>query len=204
MTVKQEFIPDGSGTIAVGGLESLADQFKLKAAYLDAVLGEVDHLKEMLRGAALSAIRAAERAGAKRAFIRASGRGGVLVTLPDYSKDANRPEFGPKKMEEVLKAGGLDALGLPIEEVFEEERDPGGEVIELRGDWAEWFKSHYMDKLKAGVPGIKWEKREETVIRRLKVAVIPKIEAAAMAGNEVARLLMTKGLKALTVKPEEK
>ena len=201
--IKQEMIPDGSGTVAVGGLESLADNYKLKEAYLKTVLEEVDRLKDMLRGAALGAIRTAREAGAVRAFIRASGRGGVLVTMPDYTKPANRPEFNAKKLEEMMKMGSLDSIGLSPEEVFEEERTPGGEVIELRGRWVEWFKSHYSGSL-TNDPDLNWEKREPTVVRRVREAVIPRLEVAAAAGSAIAQLLITKGLKALMVKAEEK
>lgn len=202
--IKQEMVPDGSGTVAIGGLESLADSFKLKEAFLKTVSAEVDGLKDMLRGAALSAIRAAKEGGAIRAFIRASGHGGVLVTMPDYEKAANRPEFGPEKLKKLMKAGTLESLGMTSEEVFEEERTLGGEVIELRGRWVEWFKQHLGGSLQQEDPDITWEKREPTVIRRVKAEVIPRLEVAAAAGSAVAQLLVTAGLKALMVKAEDK
>jgi len=201
MAVKQDMVADGTGTISMTGLESLVDKYMLEHSYLEAKQHELDDVKEQLRSVALPAIR---KAGAVRAFLRGSKRVAALLTLPDYTKPANRPVINDKKMTELMKQGGLEALGLPPEEVFDEERQEGGEVIELRGRWVEWFKEHYGERLQSGSdPDMKWEKREPTIIRRVKQAVLPKLEVAAANGVAVAQLLIANGFKSISIRSEE-
>ena len=201
MTIKHEQVPDGSGTVRISGLESLADDFTIKSEYIKRETSRLEDMKQMLRGAALPVIRAAQAAGAVRAFIGASKRGGVMVTLPDYSKAGNRPVFDDKKMAELMKAGSLESLGLKPEEIFEETRTGGEEQIVLKGRWIGWFKEHFPQLLQAD-DDIKWERTEPKIVRRLRQEAIGKLEAAAAAGSTVAQLLVSKGLTSLSVKPE--
>jgi hypothetical protein len=187
----------------MSGLESIVDKFLLKDAFLKSETEEFKSIKETLRGAALTVIRAAKEAGVKRAYLRSSRRGGVLITLPDYTKLSNRPVFNDKKLAELMKLGGLEELGLKPEEVFEEEREGGGEVIELRGRWIEWFKAHFPDQLKAKDPDLKWENREPTITRRVKLSVLSRIEAAMAAGSAVAAHIYNVGFASLKVRAED-
>jgi hypothetical protein len=201
--IKYEQIPDGSGTVRISGLESLTDDFVLKNEYLKREGKELERLKGLLRGAALPIIRAAQAAGAQRAFISSSGAGGVSVTLPDYTKPGNRSVFGDDKLSELMKRGGLERLGLKPEEVFEEERTGGEEQIVLKGRWVVWFREHFGALLETDEE-IKWERTEPKVIRRLRFDVIGKLEAAAAAGSAVAQFLVEKGLSSLMVKAEKR
>jgi hypothetical protein len=198
MTRQQE-IPDASGTIALDGEESLVDVYQYKESFLKVLSDEVGDLKDRLRMSAKRALGAA-KGKAVRVFMRGT-LGGVQVTAYDLSKDSNRPVLSEKKMAELTKAGGTEAIGLGPEELFEEERTPGGEVIELRGRWVQWF----VEKVQADMendPDITWEKREPVVVRRLAEAAIPKLELAADAGNKVAQMLLEMGIKAMMVKVE--
>jgi len=201
MTIKQEMIPDGSGTIGLSGLESLVDRFLLKHEFIESETKEIALLKTQLRTSAVSAIREAVKAGATRAFLRASRRGGVLVSMPDFEKPANRPVFNDDKLGDLAKLGGLEKLGLTPEEVFDEERTESGEVIELRGPWVAWFREHYGSKMEKD-PNIKYEDRKSIVVRRLKAAVREQLEAAAAAGSTIAQLLLEKGYKEPMIRAE--
>lgn len=197
MAKKQDKVPDSSGTIGLSGYESLVDTYSLKHAFIDSETSVIDDLKEQLRSAATAAINSAQQ-GAKRAFLRGSKHGGVMITMPDYDKSSNRPVFSEKKLTSLMKLGGLDDLGIASEDVFEEEREEGGEVIELRGRWVEWFKENY----KITDPDVKWEKREPVVTKRVKASARAALEAAAYAGSTVAKFILGEGYKSPTVRVE--
>lgn len=203
-----QHIPDSTGTVAVSGYEELALSFALKHSFLNRLQEEADELKRQLRDVARSVVAGAGPAAAavKRIFVRNGSKGGVSVSLPDYESTGNRLVLSDKKINEVLKTGELTLPGVgSLADLIEESvSEPGGEVIELRGRWIEWFKINMGTYLKAEDPDIKWEKRERTAVRRLKTAAISVLRGLASTGNEVASLLLAVGLKEPMVKAEEK
>lgn len=200
-----QLIPDGTGSICLSGEEKLADAFLTKNSFLERLTEEVDKLKAELRSAAQAAVARARSAGGgvvQRVLVSAS-RGGVGVSLPDYLKPGNRPVFSDEKLGELMKAGGLEAVGLKPEEVFEEECDPGGEVVTLRGRWAAWFASSYAAHIAAKDPDICWEKRAPSAVRRLRAEVIGRLEDLAAHGSAAAGVLLARGLRAMMVRGEQ-
>jgi hypothetical protein len=196
---KQQVIPDSTGTVALEGHEQLVDMYELKALSLQVSASEVDELKEELRSLTLDAQRKVEdRSSLKRIFVKGKMFDGVRVTIPDYAQDGNRLPFGDDKIQEITKAGGVEKTGLQPQDVFDEVTEPGGEVLTLRGPWIEWFMGHYKSQVESD-PNISYEKREPSTKRKLKADAIAKLQAAADAGNPVARQLLELGLKAMTV-----
>lgn len=201
--MSKELKPDATGTVVLSGHEDLALAFDLKLTFFEKLKEEVDEIKQQLRAAA-TGVLAAAGTDAQRVFFRSTaGKGGVGVSLPDYSKEGNRIALSDKKMSEASKLGELTSLGIPIEELIQEVvTEPGGDVVELRGRWLEWFKQYGMPHVTEGDPDVKFERRERTVVRRLVPTVISKLRTLATSGNELARHLIDTGTKNLVVKAE--
>lgn len=194
--------PDASGTVVLSGYEDMALSFDLKHSYMEKLQAEVDSIKDQLRDLASTTLKRVE-GEAKRIFFRNGKKGGVSVSLPDFESKGNRLVLSEKKMGQLAKMAPLDSIGLPVDALFEEEvTDPGGEVIELRGSYVEWFKQHYAAQLSSGSPDLKYEKRDRTVSRRLKVGAIALLRQAAAAGNDLADALLSAGTKSFIIKPE--
>jgi len=194
--------PDASGTVVLSGHEELALAFDLKSSFNKKLEDELNTMKEQLRSLARFAIGQAAQ-GAVRVFFRNGQKGGVGVSLPDFSKPANRLVLSDKKMTEAAKLGELGSLGVSQEQLFEEEvTDVGGDVLELRGRWVQWVLPSLQQHIDAGDADIKYERRERTVTRRLRAEVLPMLRALAAQGSELAALLVDVGTKAMMVKPE--
>lgn len=197
-----ELKPDASGTVVLSGHEDLALGYDLKLTFLERLTAELDELKAQLRAAA-SGVLAQAGTDALRVFFRNGKKGGVSVSLPDFSKPGNRMALSDSKMSKVLKAGEMESLNLPAGSVIDEEvTEPGGEVIELRGRWVEWFRQHMAEYLSKPDPDIKYEKRDRVVTRRLKPETITNLRQLTAGGNEVAAMLLQLGVKSMTVKAE--
>jgi len=204
-------IPDSTGTVCVSGHEPLALAYALKDSFMKALAEEADGLRRQLRAIARTAAAEAGPAATavKRVFVRNGAKGGVSISLPNYEEPGNRLVLSDTKLKEVNKVGDITALpGLAFDALVEETvTDPGGEVIELRGRWVQWFKDGPAGSyLQAGVPDpdLKYEKRDRTTARRLKHAAVAMLRGLAEAGNEVASLLLSLGLKEPSVKAEDK
>ena len=206
--MKSQQIPDATGTVACNGYEELALAYALKDNFVKTLTDEANELRRQLRDVARSVVAGAGPAAAsiKRVFVRNGAKGGVSVSLPDYEAAGNRLTLSDKKLNDVIKVGDISTLpGLALNDLLEESvSDPGGEVIELRGRWAEWFKTNMEEHLKKEDPDLKWEKRERTMVRRLKASALGVLRGLAETGNEVASLLLACGLKEPTVRAEDR
>lgn len=201
-------IPDATGTVMVSGHESLAMAYALKDSFLRTLTEEVDGFKRQIRSIAQRVAAEASAAGeVRRIFLRNGQRGGVGVSLPDITKDGNRLALSDKKLNDVLKLGELATLGVPQSELIEEEiTEAGGEVIVLRGRWVEWFKQHMSQHL-TGDADVEHKTTEKTVVRKLKasaVSVLRRVSAGGGTAGEMADLLLSLGLRDMSVKAEEK
>lgn len=210
--MKMQQIPDSTGTVCISGHEQLALTYALKDSFLKALTEEAEGLRRQIRAVARAAAAEAGPAAAaaiKRVFVRNGVKGGVAVSLPDYAAEGNRLVLSDSKIKEVTKVGDITALpGLTFDALVEETvTEPGGEVIELRGRWVQWFKDGPAGAyLKAGVPDpdLKYGKRDRTATRRLKHAAVAMLRGLAETGNEVAALLLSLGLKEPAVRAEDK
>ena len=152
--MKSQVVPDSTGTIAVSGYEELALSFALKHSFLERLEAEAVELKRQLRDVARSIVAGAGPASSaiRRVFVRNGAKGGVSVSLPNYESEGNRLVLSDKKINEVLKTGDISALpGASLADLIEEVvTSEGGEVIELRGRWVEWFKTNMSQYLVGG------------------------------------------------------
>jgi hypothetical protein len=196
---EQNFQIDPSGTVALSGHEELALNFDLKTAYLASLEADVNELKAQLRAVARSV--AATAAGAKRIFFRNGKKGGVAVTMPDYTAAGNRLVLSDKKMTDLLKTGDLTTLGVPPEALMEETvEEVGGDAVILRGELYKWW----MEKMAAynAHPDVQIERREKKVSRRLKAEAIGMLTSMAASGSTLAAMLLSLGAKEPSVKAE--
>jgi hypothetical protein len=190
--------PDASGTVMISGNEELALSYDLKSNFVKTLQAELDEMKARLRSAAADVISRAGD-GAKRVFFRNGKKGGVSVTQPDFTAVGNRMVLSEKKLSAVSKLGEISALG----DVFEDtETEPGGEVIELRGTWVQWFKQHMPQYLQGNTPDLKYESRPRQFTRRLKPEAVAILRSMAAGGNDVAAALLSAGTKDMMVLPE--
>lgn len=208
----KELIPDATGTVFVKDHRELAKAYVLKDAYFkmeSETLGEMkgsfrDYSREILG-------RVAE--GVKRIFFLGGKGGGVGVSIPDYTKDGNRLNLSDTTMKEVGKAGGIEALGIPVSELFIEDRDSSEPTIILRGIWYNWFLTNLIQTGKAPQESVGVGKDievvpvKENVVRKLRVESIVRLKAliatATGEAKRVAEILLDRGLKDFTVKAEE-
>lgn len=188
--------PDATGTVALSGHEELALGYDLKSSYLEKLSAELDEMKGQMRSLARSVLTN----GAKRLFLRNGRKGGVSITLPDYTAAGNRLVLSDSKMSKVVKAGDLTSLG-PTEALFEEEvTEAGGDCVILRGAMVTWWNqtmAAYTSR-----PDVEIKRTERTVVKRLKAEAIDKLRSMAAAGNELAALLIALGAKEPMVKAE--
>lgn len=204
-TTKTTTVPDATGTIFVGGHENDVEEFRLKNKFLKSLTEDTASMKRDLR-ATVRGVLAAAAAGVKRVFIRGVSRGGVMVTIPDYSMDVNRLSLKDSVIKSLTKAGGPEALGIPAPELFDTTIVPGGETIQLRGRWLKWFMDQLVvtGKVKIeGDPDITHSVIEESTTTKLKFDAVAKLQALAASGNSAAQNLLDGSLKDYMVKDED-
>jgi hypothetical protein len=211
--------PDASGTIVLSGHEELTFRYETKLRFLEALETEIDEAKAELRAIAEGAIRAAGTGTVvKRVFLRNGKKGGVGVSLPDYSAVGNRLELSDRKISELLKGTPGDeteiamAAAALLEPLVEETvTEVGGDVVTLRGRWVDWFMKAYASAITSGDPDVLVERRERSVVRRLTAGGVARLRSmvfdgpvadASTAAWSMARALLGAGARALMVKLE--
>lgn len=202
-------IPDASGAIYVRGVEKLVHVYNIKQQILDSAEKEVAELKIEFRKLAATAIRAAT-AGAKRVIYHGLRGTAVAIGITNTELAASRLQLGKDKMDEMVKLGGLVALGASPEQLFEQDGAQPACII-LTGPWYQWFIDSAVSPGRIPEehmgPGKGVElKPAEPGKMKLKASAIAWLRKVVDEGSDdakrVAAYLLEVGIKAFSVTPD--
>jgi hypothetical protein len=191
----KNYIPDSTGTIMVKGQEEKAKEYIEKDRFLKRLDKEMEEAKVEFRSEAVRLLTLTENCK-KVVFLGPNGT--VSVSRPDPAAISSRTLVNDKVVKEVGKVLGRDPDFVLASHLETEE------VVTLKGRWAAWFKTSYLETGHVPSPDVEAGLAVYKTESRLRASSVPILErlSAEQGEKSPSAVLLNRGLKAPSVKAD--